>query len=186
MRPMRLVMVLALALAAAAGVQVALAGSGDSQRPTGSPSAAEVRLLQGVNFIVSCDFSHRNADDVIIFPGLDLAVAFAASSLRRGPRRMLVAVDLNLGRKDRTLLRAIRRRVAALLLQLPGRIGDRPRVPQFDGFDVVLIPHTLKETTLGERRPGDPVNLEADVLGKYVKRHLERMLGSRSGAGETS
>jgi riboflavin synthase len=45
-----------------------------------------------------------------------------------------------------------------------------------DGFDVVLIPHTLKETTLGERRPGDALNLEADVLGKYVKRHLERML----------
>jgi riboflavin synthase len=45
-----------------------------------------------------------------------------------------------------------------------------------DGFDVVLIPHTLKETTLGDRRPGDPVNLEADVLGKYVKKHLERML----------
>ena len=48
-----------------------------------------------------------------------------------------------------------------------------------DGFDVVLIPHTLKETTLGERRPGDPVNLEADVLGKYVKRHLERLLPDR-------
>jgi riboflavin synthase len=47
-----------------------------------------------------------------------------------------------------------------------------------DGFDVVLIPHTLEETTLGERRPGDPVNLEADVLGKYVKRYLERMLGT--------
>ena len=75
-------------------------------------------------------------DDVIVFPGLDLAVTFAASSWRRGPRRMLVAVDLNLGRKDRTLLRAIRRRVAALLLQLPGRVGDRPSVPQFDGFDV--------------------------------------------------
>lgn len=44
-----------------------------------------------------------------------------------------------------------------------------------DGFDVVLIPHTLAETTLGERRPGDPVNLEADVLGKYVKRYLERI-----------
>ena len=69
MRPIRLVIVLVLALAAAAGVQVALAGSGDSQRPTGSPSAAQVRLLQGVNFVVSCDFSHRNADDVIIFPG---------------------------------------------------------------------------------------------------------------------
>ena len=75
-------------------------------------------------------------DDVIVFPGLDLAVAYAASSVRRGPRRMLVAVDLNLGRKDRTLLRAIRRRVAALLLQLPGRVGDRPHVRQFDGFDV--------------------------------------------------
>jgi len=52
-----------------------------------------------------------------------------------------------------------------------------------DGFDVVLIPHTLKETTLGERRPGDPVNLEADVLGKYVRRHLERMLGGEGGPG---
>lgn len=46
------------------------------------------------------------------------------------------------------------------------------------GFDVALIPYTLEHTTLGERRPGDRVNLEADVLGKYVKRHLERMLGS--------
>ncbi len=44
-----------------------------------------------------------------------------------------------------------------------------------DGFDVVLIPHTLKETTLGRREPGDPVNLEGDVLGKYVKRYLERI-----------
>lgn len=48
-----------------------------------------------------------------------------------------------------------------------------------DGFDVVLIPHTLKETTLGDRRPGDPVNLEADILGKYVKRHLERIVQAR-------
>ena len=46
-----------------------------------------------------------------------------------------------------------------------------------DGFDVALIPHTLEVTTLGERRPGDRVNLEADVLGKYVKRYLERVVG---------
>ena len=46
------------------------------------------------------------------------------------------------------------------------------------GFDVALIPHTLSHTTLGERRPGDRVNLEADVLGKYVKRYLERILPS--------
>ncbi len=43
------------------------------------------------------------------------------------------------------------------------------------GFDVALIPHTLAITTLGERQPGDRVNLEADVLGKYVKRYLERV-----------
>lgn len=43
------------------------------------------------------------------------------------------------------------------------------------GFQVALIPHTLEVTTLGALRPGDPVNLEADVLGKYVKRYLERI-----------
>jgi riboflavin synthase len=42
------------------------------------------------------------------------------------------------------------------------------------GFDVALIPHTLAETNLGDRKPGDRVNLEADVLGKYVVRYLER------------
>lgn len=47
-------------------------------------------------------------------------------------------------------------------------------------FDVALIPHTLAVTTLGECEAGDPVNLEADVLGKYVKRYLDRTgAGSR-------
>lgn len=45
------------------------------------------------------------------------------------------------------------------------------------GFDVALIPHTLAETNLGDRHPGDRVNLEADVLGKYVLRYLERVVG---------
>jgi riboflavin synthase len=45
-----------------------------------------------------------------------------------------------------------------------------------EGFDVALIPHTLASTTLGELRGGERVNLEADVLGKYVKRYLERVL----------
>lgn len=39
-------------------------------------------------------------------------------------------------------------------------------------FDVAVIPHTLSVTTLGARRPGDPVNLEVDVLAKYVERLL--------------
>jgi riboflavin synthase len=43
-------------------------------------------------------------------------------------------------------------------------------------FDVALIPHTLEATNLGDRKPGDRVNLEADVLGKYVKRYLDRVL----------
>lgn len=51
------------------------------------------------------------------------------------------------------------------------------------GFDVALIPHTLAVTTLSERQPGDSVNLEADVLGKYVKRYLDRVMpnGGRTG-----
>jgi riboflavin synthase len=40
------------------------------------------------------------------------------------------------------------------------------------GFAVALIPHTLEETTLDELAPGDPVNLEVDVLAKYVERLL--------------
>ena len=39
-------------------------------------------------------------------------------------------------------------------------------------FDVAVIPHTLSVTTLGPKHPGDPVNLEVDVLAKYVERLL--------------
>jgi riboflavin synthase len=40
-------------------------------------------------------------------------------------------------------------------------------------FEVSLIPETLKRTTLGARPPGDTVNLEADVIAKYVERLLD-------------
>lgn len=43
-----------------------------------------------------------------------------------------------------------------------------------DGFSVALIPHTQAVTTLGRRAPGDSVNLEVDVLAKYVERLLVR------------
>ena len=39
-------------------------------------------------------------------------------------------------------------------------------------FGVALIPHTLAVTTLGVRRPGDRVNLEADMIAKHVERLL--------------
>lgn len=41
-----------------------------------------------------------------------------------------------------------------------------------EAFTVALIPHTLAATTLGTRRAGDGVNLEVDVLAKYVERLL--------------
>jgi len=40
------------------------------------------------------------------------------------------------------------------------------------GFAVALVPHTLEVTTLGRLRPGDRVNLEVDILAKYVERLL--------------
>jgi riboflavin synthase len=47
------------------------------------------------------------------------------------------------------------------------------RVGQGD-FDVSLIPETLERTTLGTAEPGDPVNLEVDVLAKYVEKLTSR------------
>lgn len=42
-----------------------------------------------------------------------------------------------------------------------------------DTFAVALIPHTLAATTLGSAQPNDPVNLEVDVIAKYVEALLE-------------
>ena len=44
-------------------------------------------------------------------------------------------------------------------------------------FSVALIPTTLELTTLGDLKPSNPVNLELDVIGKYVRRYLERLTG---------
>ena len=41
-------------------------------------------------------------------------------------------------------------------------------------FSVALIPHTLEVTTLGERQIGDTVNIETDLLAKYVQQQLLR------------
>lgn len=49
--------------------------------------------------------------------------------------------------------------------------------PEIDTFEVWVIPHTLEKTNLGTLQPGDPVNLEFDVLAKYVERLLEARLG---------
>ncbi len=49
------------------------------------------------------------------------------------------------------------------------------------GFSVAMIPHTAKLTTLGFKKAGDSVNLESDLIGKYVERLLSgRMEGGVS------
>jgi len=53
--------------------------------------------------------------------------------------------------------------------------------PNERGFSVALIPHTLAITTLGSLSPGLPVNLELDVLGKYVFRYLQNAGLTRPG-----
>jgi riboflavin synthase len=49
-----------------------------------------------------------------------------------------------------------------------------------DFFSVALIPWTLAHTTLGERRVGDVVNLEIDLIGKYVYKYLHQMFGDQA------
>ncbi len=55
-------------------------------------------------------------------------------------------------------------------------------VTRVDGrsFEVSLVPHTLGATNLGDRRVGDRVNVETDVLAKYVERLLGRGSSRRS------
>jgi len=75
--------------------------------------------------------------------------------------------------------------MAAFTLEAPGDLaryiaekgslaldGTSLTVNRVDGtrFEVMLIPHTLAVTTWGERRPGDRVNLEVDLLARYLER----------------
>lgn len=53
------------------------------------------------------------------------------------------------------------------------------------GFRVWIIPHTLEVTALHERKVGDPVNLETDLLGKYVERLLTLRTANRRQTSKT-
>jgi riboflavin synthase len=41
-----------------------------------------------------------------------------------------------------------------------------------DRFSIALIPHTLNVTTLGKLKPGEQVNLETDILAKYIEQQM--------------
>lgn len=51
-----------------------------------------------------------------------------------------------------------------------------------DRFSVSLIPHTARCTVLGYKHPGDTVNLETDIIGKYVEKLCARRRNRRRGA----
>jgi riboflavin synthase len=55
------------------------------------------------------------------------------------------------------------------LAPIPPGGGQQPPEPR-DWFEISLIPETLKRTTLGTKQPGDEVNLEVDVIAKYVEK----------------
>lgn len=48
-----------------------------------------------------------------------------------------------------------------------------------DGFSIVIIPHTASLTTIGFKGPGETVNIEVDILGKYVSKFLDKGKDSR-------
>jgi riboflavin synthase len=60
----------------------------------------------------------------------------------------------------------------SLTVSALGPPGDGPDADTW--FEVCLIPETLKRTTMGTRQPGEVVNLEVDVIAKYVERLLNR------------
>jgi riboflavin synthase len=56
-----------------------------------------------------------------------------------------------------------------------------------EGFmEVTIIPHTFEVTNMSDLEPGDTVNLEADVISKYVESHVLRCLGRDADHGDTS
>jgi riboflavin synthase len=54
-----------------------------------------------------------------------------------------------------------------------------------DSFGVAVIPFTLSHTTLGQKRVGDALHLETDVLAKYVGRLIEITAGSGGSDAQT-
>jgi riboflavin synthase len=48
-----------------------------------------------------------------------------------------------------------------------------------DGFSVAVIPQTLERTTLGRSKAGDSVNIETDIIVKFIKKQLERIMPAK-------
>jgi len=57
--------------------------------------------------------------------------------------------------------------------QEPNGVSLTVNEVEVERFGVLIIPHTLKVTTLGERKIGDAVNIEADLMARYAARLAE-------------
>ncbi|MBI4550425.1 MAG: riboflavin synthase [Candidatus Omnitrophica bacterium] len=53
------------------------------------------------------------------------------------------------------------------------------------GFEIAIIPHTLKHTNLRVKKEGDQVNLEADQIAKYMKKYVDEGLNERRARSES-
>jgi len=65
-------------------------------------------------------------------------------------------------------------------------VSDSDRIDAEGGFDVVVIPHTLRATTLVDLPVGAELNLEVDVLARYVARRLEAPSDASSSSNESN
>ncbi|MGB9499699.1 MAG: riboflavin synthase [Dissulfuribacterales bacterium] len=55
-----------------------------------------------------------------------------------------------------------------------------------NSFEITIIPHTAKLTTIGFKKTGDIVNIETDMIGKYVERFMTKSTGAEKGAIDSS
>jgi riboflavin synthase len=181
--------------ATADGVRIAIVSSLARQLKEGDSVAVDgvcltaVGLCRGERF--GADVMHEtlrrsSLGDVVPGAGVNLELALRADG-RLGGHIMQGHVDgvgVVGGVRDDGFARIVTIEAPAEVLRYvveKGSIavqGVSLTVAAVDGtsFDVSLIPETLARTTLGASEPGMPVNLEVDVLAKYV----EKLLGARA------
>ena len=99
--------------------------------------------------------------------------------LIRSLRRDQNAVVFDIGPADRALMRYIipKGSIAVDGISLTVVEADEAR------FTVSIIPHTLSQTNLSDKRPGDTVNLETDIIAKYVERLVGGERAAANGGG---